>query len=78
MKKYDLSPALSAKVERAFQLHPLTQDQQQRIDLINSKISQCARNLMTITPESDEQSRMLNKLQEAKFLAEESIRKNEA
>lgn len=78
MKRYDLSPAVAARVEKAFQQHPLTQDQQQRIEVIGEKLGQVTRLLATLTPECDEQVRMINSLKDAQYLATEAIRKNEA
>ena len=78
MKKYDVSPGLAGRVEKAFQQNPLTQDQQQRIELINEKFSQVARFIISVTPECAEQTRIINKLQESNRLAGEAIKKNEA
>lgn len=78
MKTYEMSPALAARLEKAFQQHPITTDQQQRIEEITQRLSQAARRLCQLTPESAEQTRMLNALKDAGYLAEEAIRKNEA
>lgn len=78
MKTYDLSPALAQRVEKAFQQHPVTQDQQQRFEVINQKLSSVARQLAQLTPVCDEQTRMINALKDAEYLACEAIRKNEA
>jgi hypothetical protein len=78
MKSYPLSPALAQRVEKAFQEHPITQEQQQRLQVINDKCMHLARFLAGATPECPEQARMLNYIKNAQLMAEESIRKNEA
>lgn len=78
MKTYELTATVASRVEKAFQQHPVTQEQQQRFEEINQKLSSVARRLCQLTPESPEQTRMINALKDAEYLALEAIRKNEA
>lgn len=78
MKTFDLSPKTQSLVERSFQSHPPSQDQQPRFEAINERLLQLSRYLCSLTPESPEQTLMVRCLQEAKFWATEAISKNEA
>jgi hypothetical protein len=78
MKKYEPTPAVQSRLEKAFQQNPITSDQQQRIEMINEKLHQLGRFLITVTPECPEQTRILNMLHDANLLAADTIRKNEA
>lgn len=77
MDTYPIGGKTQATLDKAFMSHPLSQDQQMRLEKIHERLSQAARFLCTLTPDSVEQQRMLQSLQEAGFWARESIAKNE-
>ncbi len=76
MKTYEASPRTSL-LEKAFRSHPPTQDQLPRLEAMNEKLLQVGRYLCSLTPDSEEQRKMVEKLQEAHFWAKEAISKNE-
>lgn len=77
MKTYTLGGKTVATLEKAFLSHPASQDQAQRLEKVQEKLSQCTRFLCTVTPDSDEQQRMIRCLQEAGFWCREAMTKNE-
>lgn len=77
MKTIEPSARTANALEKAFRSHPISQDQSMRLDSITEKLLQVGRYLCSLTPDSDEQRLMLQKLQEAGFWAKESISKNE-
>lgn len=77
MKTYTIGGKTVATLEKAFLSHPASQDQAQRLEKVHERLSQAARFLCTITPDSDEQQRMIRCIQEAGFWAKEAMVKNE-
>lgn len=77
METYPISGKTQQVLEKAFLSHPLSQDQQQRLEKVHERLGQAGRFLSTLTPDSEEQRRMIACLQEAGFWAREAIAKNE-
>jgi len=78
MKEYELSPATQKLLDKAFRSHPENQDQTMRMEAIKEKATQFVRYLMKLTPECEEQRKIVECIREAQFWAAESIKKNEA
>ncbi len=77
MQTYAIKGATQANLDKAFLSHPLSQDQTMRLEKIHERLGQAARFLCTLTPDSPEQLRMIQCLQEAAHWARESVSKNE-
>lgn len=77
MDTYQIKGATQATLDKAFMSHPLSQEQNQRLEKVHERLFQAARFLCTLTPDSPEQQRMIQCLQEAGFWAREAIAKNE-
>ena len=77
MDTYQIKGATQATLDKAFMSHPLSQEQNQRLEKIHERLGQAARFLCTLTPESPEQLNMIKALQEAGHWAHEAISKNE-
>lgn len=77
MKQYEVSPGTAQKVEKAFLAKPLSQDQVQRIEKVDERLGQLARQLAQLTPECAEQTTMIDRIREVGFWAREAIHKNE-
>lgn len=77
METYAIKGATQASLDKAFMSHPLSQDQQMRLEKIHERLGQAARFLCTLTPDSSEQQNMIRALQEAGHWAREAIAKNE-
>ncbi len=75
MKTFPISAKAQNALDKAFQTHPLSSDQQQRAEAVQSKLESATRNLCGLTPDSEEQLRMIRCLQEAGFWAREAISK---
>lgn len=76
-KRYELTPASTQLLERAFLRQPPKDDQASRYELINSKLEHLARTFCTLTPQCPEQTIMVNKIREVAHWAKEAIEKNE-
>lgn len=77
MDTYQISGKTQATLDKAFMSHPLSQEQNQRLEKVHERLGQAARFLCTLTPDSDEQRKMIECLQAAGFWAREAISKNE-
>lgn len=77
MKAYDPSSTTQSLIEKAFLSHPGSQEQQVRLEKINEKLLQTAKFLSTVTPDSEEQRRMIDCIRQAHMWAKEAIHKNE-
>lgn len=77
MDTYTIGGKTQAVLDKAFLSHPLSQEQNQRLEKVHERLAQAGRFLSTLTPDSDEQRKMIQCLQEAGFWAREAINKNE-
>jgi hypothetical protein len=74
---YAPSERVTEQIDRAFRYHAPKQDQPERYTRIRHEALCLAETIVTLTPESREQSIALTKLEEAVMFANAAIARNE-
>ena len=72
------SPRILGQVNRSFTYHPPEPDQVPRYNELRSEAKRLAEKIITLTPESREQSLALTNLEQAVMWANAAIARNEA
>ncbi len=76
MKTYQTSVKTQSVMDRAFNVHPVTPDQQQRLESVHQKLESTARSLTTMIPECDELHDAIRMLNRVRMIAQDAISKS--
>lgn len=76
MKSFQVTPKTQAIMDRAFMVHPLSPDQQQRSETVHSKFESMARSMTVLIPECDELHEGIKALHRAKLIFQDAIAKS--
>lgn len=77
MKTYEISNQTQVMLDKAFLMHPPSQDQSDRKEHIRARIEAITRQVAALVPDCNEQRELIRCMREAIFWGHEAIAKNE-